>query len=352
MFGTAGFSLALIGSALAGLYDLKTTEIPDEISLGMIASGLVLHLVQSLWTGNPIYFFQSAATGCIFFTFGFLMYMGGQWGGGDAKVLTGVGTLLPVLPLFATVESLLAFPIAFFVNLFLVGAVYIIVYAFVHALRCERVPKEFLSSLRKERREFAVFTALISVVSLFLFYVFSGEMSYVFLFLIPAAVSLFLLGKFLKTVEDVGFVREIDTADLEVGDMLAEETKTVDEDIDHRDEMREASLVFSFFVLLPLTMYFFNYTESIYFLMATVSGLFGLGLALSYLIIYKLHLLRGLKLFRTSSGRIRGLNESEVKKIREEKETVRVRGGVRFAPAFPMAILFTVYIGDIFLLLI
>jgi hypothetical protein len=52
-------------------------------------------------------------------------------GGGDAKILSAIGFLVPVLPPGISVNLIFPFPIGFFFNVFLVGAFYMIVYAIV-----------------------------------------------------------------------------------------------------------------------------------------------------------------------------------------------------------------------------
>jgi hypothetical protein len=48
-----------------------------------------------------------------------------------------------------------------------------------------------------------------------------------------------------------------------------------------------------------------------------------------------------------------GINEKQLKKIKKSgKKTVVIKEGVRFAPAFPLALLFTLFYGDGILFLI
>lgn len=126
MFDMIFFYIALTGSGLAGLIDLKTTEIPDKIPYVMIAFGLIGHIITSIIIGSywPILF--SVITGLIFLGFGFLMYFGGQWGGGDAKILSAIGFLLPYSVFQG--RTLFSFPLSYFLNVFLVGAAYMIIY--------------------------------------------------------------------------------------------------------------------------------------------------------------------------------------------------------------------------------
>ncbi len=100
--------VAFIGSTAAGLYDLKTTEIPDEIPYTMMAVGIIGAVIKSYlaWSYMPLV--SSFAVGLGFLGFGLIMYYTGQWGGGDAKILSGIGFLVPTLP--SDITKTLFFP--------------------------------------------------------------------------------------------------------------------------------------------------------------------------------------------------------------------------------------------------
>lgn len=88
--------VAFFGSVYAALWDLKTTEIPDEIPHAMIIFALVFYGIQSVIESNYWIFLNSVIAGGIIFALGFIMYYAGQWGGGDAKILAAIIFLLPV----------------------------------------------------------------------------------------------------------------------------------------------------------------------------------------------------------------------------------------------------------------
>src|SRR5437867_3545096 len=98
MFELIFFGVAAVGSTLAALWDLKTTEIPDLIPYSMMAIGIVLFSIESLLTNDYTLIAKSAFVGLSFLGLGFLMYYLGQWGGGDAKILSAIGFLIPELP--------------------------------------------------------------------------------------------------------------------------------------------------------------------------------------------------------------------------------------------------------------
>jgi Flp pilus assembly protein protease CpaA len=87
---------AITGALLliASWRDLKTREVPDTLSYGLILLGIlgglalaVLHKDIWIFTNHLVGF----AAGCII---GTIMYYGRQWGGGDAKLMMGMGAVL------------------------------------------------------------------------------------------------------------------------------------------------------------------------------------------------------------------------------------------------------------------
>ena len=223
--------VAFVGSSIAALFDLKTTEIPDEIPDVMIAVGLIFAGVQAYQQWNVWPFLNSVIAGLGLLGFGFVMYHFGQWGGGDAKLLAGIGFLIPQLPSGFIPESFMPFPLTFLFNLFLVGAVYMLVYAVVFALMNKKIIFEFERWLKKISRMLLLFStllfALFIIFNLYILRSFRMPMTTYQLLLnsfIPlvGTVALFMVWKFAKIVEDVGFKKRIPVSKLRVGDVMLE----------------------------------------------------------------------------------------------------------------------------------
>lgn len=275
---------ALIGSTAGAAYDLRTTEIPDGVFYVMIAIGITLAVTRSClaWSVWPA---VTSALVCLgFFVFGFLMYKAGQWGGADVFLLASIGLLVPELPAGFSPRAIFPFPLSFIFNLFLIGAPYMLIYALVIALSNKNVLRVFFNDMKASCR-------LITLSSIVLFIIFVGlslylsslldiRMSYleaVQRSLLPVfmTIGFFIVWKFAKAVEDIGFKKRIPVSKLKVGDIL--------------NEWRE----------------------------------------------------------------LRGVTKQELKKIkRSRKRYVVIKEGVRFAPSFVLALVFTLYYGDaIFLFL-
>ena len=206
--------IALIGSAIASLWDLKTTEIPDEIPTLMASIGVFAWFVSALTTGNFFPLFLCLVIGSLYLLFGWLLYKFGQWGGGDAKLMAGIGYLTPFYP------GIFLFPFTFFVNVFVVGAVYVIIYAFVIGLPNKKVTATFISDIKKTWK-FVIGTPIMFLASvLFItFYLDSYQLlfSFTLFFLV---LFLILFYKYGKAVEKMAFKKRIKLSELKVGDVI------------------------------------------------------------------------------------------------------------------------------------
>lgn len=152
VFEILGIAVAFVGSLAAGLWDLKTTDIPDKIPHAMIAIGIIIAVAESAIQSNYSILLNSLLSGGSLFAVGFLMYYFGQWGGGDAKILSAIGFLIPSIPSQFPGNIAFPFPLSFLLNVFLVGTVYMISYAFIYAFINRRL-FQFSPKISKEARK-------------------------------------------------------------------------------------------------------------------------------------------------------------------------------------------------------
>ena len=79
---------------LAGSYtDFKTREVPDWVNFGLIGIGFGINLLFTVIYWKINFILASIAGFGIFFALAWLMFYFGQWGGGDSKMLMGLGAL-------------------------------------------------------------------------------------------------------------------------------------------------------------------------------------------------------------------------------------------------------------------
>lgn len=231
MLESISLAVAFICSSIAAAFDLKTTEIPDEIPYVMMAVGLIFAGAQSYyqWSYWPI--LTSSIAGFGLLGFGFLMYYFGQWGGGDAKILSGIGFLLPSLPGIFKVELMFPFPVSYLINVFLIGAAYMLAYVFVLSFLNRKIIFEFKKDLKAISNVFFVCSAVLFLAFVGINFYLSKTFQVPFTAgllvknsLLPfiGTLVLFLIWKFAKVVENVGFKKKIPVSKLRVGDVLLE----------------------------------------------------------------------------------------------------------------------------------
>jgi hypothetical protein len=225
LFSYIYIALALGGSTVCGVYDLKTTNMLDKLAIAMIISGIGLHALQSLLIGSLMPIILSLAAAGAFFAFGLFMYKAGYWGGGDGEILIAIGALVPYAPFQAALSlNSLSFSLDFFINSFIVGGFYSILYAGVIGIANEKVRKAFSTKMKAEAGSMAAMTIGTFVVLTSILYMFPASG----LLFFPAAMTALLLlmlvlFKFAKVVEETGFYRRIPVSKLKVDDMVGED---------------------------------------------------------------------------------------------------------------------------------
>ncbi len=255
------FFIILGGSAIAGITDLLTTEVPDEIPLLMSASAVFYWYVNSLRAENMMPLFQSLAAGTALLTIGMFLYKKGQWGGADALILAAIGYAMP----FGFMKD-------FVVNLMIIGSVYMIFYALALGIKNKKVFGIFLNDIKENKK------------------IVLG---------IPLAFLTFLLALAYISYALSGYIR--------TGPML------------------------NIFLLVVFLTFFWRYGK-----------------------VIEMHVFRK----RVSSAKLkegdvvegmiwRGLTRKEIMKIRRQKRYVIVKEGVRFIPAFPLALVATLIWGNL-----
>jgi len=207
-------AISLVGSFAAGLYDLKTTNIPDKLCILMIILGLITHIFTGVLTSDFSYFIDSLIYGGLFLGFGLLMYLTGQWGGGDGELLVALGVLLPRVSI---IKTYFPFALSFFINSFFIGAFWSIMFSFYFLYRNKRtnLTKQFVDDFKKPLTLFiALIPLIISIVTL--------NFNMLISLLLLLLSVLFVFYKFSKLIEQSFYIR-IPVSKLKVDDMLGED---------------------------------------------------------------------------------------------------------------------------------
>jgi Flp pilus assembly protein protease CpaA len=260
MFEIIAVVIAMFGSAIAGIWDLFTTEVPDEIPAIMLSSGIVLWYFQALSTGDFIPLFYSLVLGTAILILGLILYKKGHWGGADAWLFAAIAFLLPVY-------KAEMFIIPFVFNFLIVGTVYIMIYAIILGLLNRFVFSYFIADIRNNWK---IVLTPIAIIGSFFLLAYPYADSYLILVLL---IALILFWRYALVIENRVFKKRIRSSELKQGDVLEE-------------------------------------------------------------MIWK------------------GITEEEIKQIREKKDFVVVKEGVRFVPVFPIALAVTLLYGNLMFLII
>ncbi|MDD9954015.1 MAG: A24 family peptidase [Candidatus Woesearchaeota archaeon] len=204
---------------IASYRDIQIREVPDTLSYGLIMFGLIGSGILAL-QGNTSVFIESIL-GCLAGTIiGMGMFYARQWGGGDAKLLMGVGAILGLswnnldLPLF-------------FILLIFLGAIYGLLWtvglAFIHK-------KQFLPECKKRlRTKKYLHIRKTLLATLFLLFIAIFFVPYELKLLLGATMALLYLLTYswiiIKTVEDTIMVKRYPISKLVEGDWIVQEVK-------------------------------------------------------------------------------------------------------------------------------
>lgn len=131
--------IALIWLTFASISDLKSKEIPDWLNFSLIIIALAIKSIEAILARNVFILLYAIAALVIFFLLANLMYYTKQWGGGDAKLIIGLGIIFTQYPTeflnYFNPKLTIPFAITFVVNILFIGAVYGIIWSVSLAIK-------------------------------------------------------------------------------------------------------------------------------------------------------------------------------------------------------------------------
>lgn len=111
--------LAIGCVAIANYTDLRDRLIPNRLTYPMIVLGIGFHLGLGIYRGEFFRAFYGVVGASIAFGIGYVLYLTGGWAGGDVKLFTAIGALLPAYeppfsaPLYSSIYPLFPLTILF-----------------------------------------------------------------------------------------------------------------------------------------------------------------------------------------------------------------------------------------------
>lgn len=212
--------VAIAALAVASYVDLKVREVPDWISYGLIFTGLGLRLIDSIsiWSFKPILFGMIGLG--VTFVLALLMFYTGIWGGGDSKILMGLGAVIGI-ERFDTLPFLVIFLLAAFV----ISGVYGVFYALYLASKHWKDFKKELKDIRHRKNIFVlrIISLVILLVSTASFFFINGFMGLLILMLSAILFLAIQSWTFMKAVEKSALIYPKKVKDLVEGDWVVKD---------------------------------------------------------------------------------------------------------------------------------
>ncbi len=210
--------IALIWLIFATICDLKTREIPNWLNFSLIAIGLGGRLIYSLMKWDYGFIMWGLIGFGVFFALSNAMYYTKQWGGGDGKLLMGMGAMFGDYHNILNAKLMFPFLLEFIINLAIVGAALGLLWSIYLAIKKK---KEFVNELKGQNWKVIVplFLVLVVLSSLPSFLI--SELI-IFAWALPA-LSIILL--FIYFVDRSCMFAKLKPSQLTEGDWLADDVK-------------------------------------------------------------------------------------------------------------------------------
>ncbi len=224
--------IALIVLAIGSFTDFRSREVPDWLSYAGIVLGALIRIVWSITSSDYHPLLWGVLGFAIFWLVGAVMYYTGQWGGGDAKILMALGTIMGVQLSVPGVQfswyswyTILwsDFMISFLINSLLIGAVYGIVWlALLSIKKYAELNQSWITILARESSfHWASLSSFVICIALALFL--PVGLQPVMLLLAVWCLLFFYLFVWLKSVEESCMKVQLPVSQVTEGDWIAEE---------------------------------------------------------------------------------------------------------------------------------
>ena len=216
------FALSLIVLLIGSITDLKTREVPDWVNYGLISAGIGLNLLFTVIYQTPSFIINSLVGLIIFFGIAYLMFYMGQWGGGDSKMIMGLGAAIGI-----NVGSFSSeFLFGFLINALFAGAIYGLLWIFYLAYKNrQKFRKEFKKVLSQEKSEKIKWIILaLTILSVIVFFII--KINYIKILVLSFAfmvLTTFYLWAFVRAIEKSSMYKLVEPSKLTEGDWIVKD---------------------------------------------------------------------------------------------------------------------------------
>jgi Flp pilus assembly protein protease CpaA len=211
-------AIALIYLLIASYTDIRTREVPDWLNFSLIPLALSVRLIYSLAINEYSTIIEGLVGFGAFFVLALVMFYTGQWGGGDSKLLMGLGALIG---LKFTLDTFIG---SFLINTVIVGSVYGLIWSIISAIKNRkkfvRELHKIKKSLIKTRRMMLILFIVLVLMVIIIPDLFSKLL---ITSIIVVVYSTFYLMIFIKIVEKSCMLKYVKPTEVTEGDWIAKD---------------------------------------------------------------------------------------------------------------------------------
>jgi Flp pilus assembly protein protease CpaA len=211
------FIIVLIALLIGSYTDFRIREVPDWLNYSLVFIGFGLRLIFSLVSNEPSYIIHGILGFGAFFLIALVMFYAGQWGGGDSKMVMGLGALIGLE------LSMDAFLIAFIINIVIFGALFGMIFSIYLAAKNHKLfRKEFNKRFRQQKWQ--KWSVWIGTIALLIASILLPEYLRIPI-VVLAGILIFSFYAFiyLKAVENSSMIKWVAPEDLTEGDWVVED---------------------------------------------------------------------------------------------------------------------------------
>lgn len=216
------FILPFIALLIGSITDLKTREVPDWLNYGLIISGIGVNLLFSIIYSDLFFIINSINGLLVFFIVAYVMFYAGQWGGGDSKMLMGLGSMIGIDVQFKDFQFLFGF----FINALFIGAIYGLLWSIFLVFKNKKKFLEELNKILMNKKILKAKKIILAVMILIFILLFLIKLEYIKIIMLSIAflaLTTFYLWIFVKAIEKSSMHKLVEPSKLTEGEWIVKD---------------------------------------------------------------------------------------------------------------------------------